>query len=226
MDKLNLIDVGSIDRLPDPLFKHQNLFGYILSFDPMVPSKKTPTGEQHAIALWDKDEERTFFTFNSEHGSSLFPQNYDFVRNNFNQLSKRGDLGMASTWFARSSLKHTFPVKCCRLDTILPALSSEKFHILKSDTQGSELQVFKGAEKTLINQIDLIQAELYNTPVYNGISLIDNTISYLESIGFKLINRGGGAGTFESQNECIFIKKHMTNASLLETYKDIYSVIK
>jgi FkbM family methyltransferase len=69
-----------------------------------------------------------------------------------------------------------------RLDDI--DFDREKFNLINIDVQGYELEVFKGAEKTLEN-IDIIISEVNKDYLYENGALLDDLISYLEPYGFE-----------------------------------------
>jgi FkbM family methyltransferase len=61
--------------------------------------------------------------------------------------------------------------------------------ILKTDTQGYDLQVLQGAEKLLSkNKISIIGIELYFAKAYVGQGKVHQIMSYLDSFGYHLLN--------------------------------------
>jgi FkbM family methyltransferase len=73
------------------------------------------------------------------------------------------------------------------LDTIVAENKWELPDLLKIDVQGAEVDVLKGAEKTLSNCKDII-LEAQHVNYNNGAPKVDEVKEYLESIGFHLIN--------------------------------------
>ena len=72
------------------------------------------------------------------------------------------------------------------LDTIVKERNLPAPDLIKIDVQGAEIDVLKGATETLKSVTDLIleaQVVEYN----KGAPLRDEVISYVESIGFKLV---------------------------------------
>jgi hypothetical protein len=57
---------------------------------------------------------------------------------------------------------------------------------LKLDVQGSELDVLKGAEEVL-DQVEVIQAELSLLPLYDGAPLLGPVVRYLDERRFGLV---------------------------------------
>jgi len=56
---------------------------------------------------------------------------------------------------------------------------------LHVDTQGYELEVFRGAERSL-GYIDTITTEVYRKELYKGCPMIDEVVSFLGDQGFKV----------------------------------------
>jgi FkbM family methyltransferase len=73
------------------------------------------------------------------------------------------------------------------LDTIVAENKWELPDLLKIDVQGAEVDVLKGAEKTLSNCRDII-LEAQHVNYNDGAPKIDQVKNYLESIGFHLVN--------------------------------------
>ena len=79
---------------------------------------------------------------------------------------------------------------------------------MKIDAQGAEFNILKGAESLLKTSCVGLHLELFNIPLYKGIALINEVESYLGKLNFKLIKKFPFHGTFDSQNDCLFIKKN------------------
>ncbi|NJL13756.1 MAG: FkbM family methyltransferase [Microscillaceae bacterium] len=160
-------------------------------------------------ALWDNEEIRNFYIykgFNSS-GSSLFEQNLDFVRSNFNTLSLKGPKWLAETWFDRSELLKIEEISCKTLDQILmQENSNDAYHFLKIDAQGAEFQILKGSEQFLKNSCIGIYLELFTIPLYKGIVLLPEVEAYLKELDFILIKKMPPHGSFDSQHDCLFLK--------------------
>lgn len=77
------------------------------------------------------------------------------------------------------------PVKVYRLDnfTADQGINVEEYNLLNIDVQGYELEVLKGAEKSL-EHIDYIIAEVNRDEVYAGCPLIGDIDNYLKDFGF------------------------------------------
>jgi len=77
---------------------------------------------------------------------------------------------------------------------------------MKIDAQGAEYNILKGASNFLINSIGL-HLELFTLPLYKGIKLMNEVEEYLSDFDFELVKKLPPHGTFDSQNDCVFLKK-------------------
>ncbi len=73
-----------------------------------------------------------------------------------------------------------------RLDDLGDLLNNKKFNFINIDVQGYELEVFKGAEKTL-NNVDYIISEVNRAPVYKDCANIDQLDNFLSNYGFTRV---------------------------------------
>ena len=78
----------------------------------------------------------------------------------------------------------TEEVEMVRMDDMGLDLSNYNFSNI--DVQGYELEVFKGAEKTL-NNIDYVMSEINRDEVYENCARIEELINFLSPYGFKLV---------------------------------------
>lgn len=79
----------------------------------------------------------------------------------------------------------TVKVPIVKLDDDI--LNPEDFDVLAVDVQGYELEVFKGAEKLLKENIKYVLCEVNCVEMYEGCPLIGDLDSFFEGIGFKRI---------------------------------------
>jgi FkbM family methyltransferase len=77
-------------------------------------------------------------------------------------------------------------VEMKRLDDLGMDLSS--FNFINIDVQGYELEVFKGAEKTLTH-IDYIMSEINRDEVYQNGARVEQLIEFLSPYGFELVEQ-------------------------------------
>ncbi len=150
-------------------------------------------------------------------------QNFEYVHENFESIKGNGPIRLANTWFERSKLLKTVELKCRTLDSILEEKFPNKdFHFIKIDAQGAELNILKGSEKALKKCIGL-HLELFTIPLYKKIALIDEVENYLSNHGFELAKKFPAHGTFNSQNDCLFLKKD-EDITLSPLIRKIYKI--
>lgn len=95
----------------------------------------------------------------------------------------------------------TEEVDMCRLDDL--KLPLDGFNFINIDVQGYELEVFRGAEKTL-NQVDYIMSEINRDEVYENCARIEQLKEFLLPYGFELVEETWVGGTW---GDGLFIKK-------------------
>lgn len=224
---VNLIDVGSAGDLPYPWRENADKILYLLKFEPRDKADQQNSFVKMVdIALWETSEERDFYigTGNASHGSSLFLQNYEYVAENFETLRHRGPKQLADTWLQRSQIERVEKVQCRPLDAILQELDPDvQYHFLKIDAQGAEYQILKGAEKFLQRSCVGLHLELFELPLYKDIKLLPEVVAYLEKLGFDLVKKFPAHGSFDSQHDCLFLKRGC-EGQVVDTIRKVYSL--
>ena len=207
MKLLNFIDVGSIGGMTAP-WSTDNV-GFLLNFDPMQEPQTSESVLTLQTALWESSGSRPFHIYQGFNGtgSSFFQQNREYVKEHFDELRTRGPKELAETWFDRGQLVRTDTISCQRLDDVVQEHCPDvQFDFLKIDAQGAELPILRGAEKLVTEQIIGIEAELFNVPLYKGIALVDEVTKWLADRGFRVAYKAPPHGTFDSQNDFLFLK--------------------
>jgi FkbM family methyltransferase len=222
---LNLIEVGSAGNLQAPWKQHSHLLKYLLRFE---PRKSNTINTKHIYvdaALWDKAETRSFYISGQRGlGSSLLEPNHDYVRENFESLREKGDSQLAESWFERAVIQDVLTVQTRTLDDVLAELGQQNlYHFLKVDTQAADYYIFKGAEELLRTSCVGIQSELYHYPLYKGAVLMPEVVDYLAGFGFELVKLLPHHGSFDSQQDGIFLKKGIDN-KVSRTIRKIYGL--
>ena len=69
------------------------------------------------------------------------------------------------------------------------------YNFINMDVQGYELEVLKGAEKTL-NTIDYVMTEINRDEVYENCARIEQLIEFLKSYGFEFVEQDWGGETW------------------------------
>lgn len=223
---INLIDVGSIGDLPSPWKENAYRIHHLLKFEPRDAASTDPYVDTIDTALWEKNCERDFYIYRgfSGSGSSLFAQNFEYVRSNFQILKYRGPENLANTWFERSRLERVERITCRTLDDILSELGNPyKYHFIKIDAQGAEYQILKGAEQFLSESCLGLHLELFVIPLYKDITLLPEVVEYLNAFDFKLVKKFPAHGSFDSQHDCLFLKRGIEGREG-KIISDIYKV--
>lgn len=138
------------------------------------------------------------------------------------EMFVEGDSSMNSMLCARQDLplmkneihKSRQVVEIRRLDSIFDALCTRDEKIfLKIDTQGFELDVLKGAEKSM-SRFTGLELELSLTPLYQKQSCLPEVAAYLYQRGFKLWSIERGIADVKSgetyEVEGIFIRSDLS----------------
>ena len=224
--QINFIDVGSVGGLPDPWRKNARLVKFLLNFEPNGESARQISSLTYNTAVWDSDAVLPFYIYKGfeSTGSSLFEQNMEYVRTNYETLKLRGPAALAETWFARSALLKTIEMRCRILDGILfDELPDVSFHFLKIDAQGAEFNILNGAQTLLSGGCIGLHLELFTVPLYKGIALLDQVQEFLSQFGFELVKKFPAHGTFASQHDCLFLKS-TGDLALLTLIKKVYEL--
>ena len=77
-----------------------------------------------------------------------------------------------------------------------------KFNFINIDTQGYELEVFRGAKETL-KSIDYIISEINRDELYEGCAQVNELEDFLYTYNFKLVETNWGEGSW---GDGIFVK--------------------
>jgi FkbM family methyltransferase len=118
------------------------------------------------VALGPRSESRVFFDNDHSDMSSLLEPSAD----------------------AWGKIKSKYPVDVITCDDYCETHGIERIDILKVDTQGSELDVIKGAQRMLDGHaIHLIYMEIGFSDMYKGSPRLDETYGFLADRGFALV---------------------------------------
>lgn len=182
-----IIQVGANTGQECSLFK--NYTNNIICFEPLKNQfnylkRNNPDIICYNIALGDTNETKEMYiaSNNGESSSFLKPLNH---LNEFTHIH-----------FQKSN--DQFEIK--RFDSL--DINLENYNTLISDTQGYELNVFKGFGDKL-NEIDSIYVEYINSSQYEGDSSLTEIEKYLSQYGFKLLELYKES---ENWGNAIFIK--------------------
>lgn len=177
-------------------------------------------GEENGVYNQLKIKNRTYFEPNSKNFNTL-KQN---LGNKYNLINKAlGNDNKKMTMFVESAnsgqsnsllkpalhlrqyphiqFTDTEEVDMVRMDDM--GLDFSDYNFINIDVQGYELEVFKGAEKTL-NNIDYIMSEINRDEVYENCARIEDLINFLSPYGFKLVETDWAGNSW---GDGLFIKE-------------------
>lgn len=180
-----VVDVGAnIGQYHDYLRVHVGYTGQVVSFEPVGElfaqleraAAADPKWSVHKMALGETTGTAEIHVFAERTLSSLLPRNEASLR----------EMGYAK-YLQETELERTEPVPLRRLDevfdSVVPADASSVF--LKSDTQGTDLAVVRGAAKRL-DRIRGLQIELPVREVYQGAPNYIDAIRELTAHGYEV----------------------------------------
>jgi FkbM family methyltransferase len=223
---IGIIDVGSVGGLTEPWRSNSGVIKFLLNFEPNDSPVKGEHFVTYNTAVWEKDSILPFYIYKGFNatGSSLFKADFEYVKNNYEDLKNRGLKNLAETWFERAELVKTTQILCRSLDNILQeSFNDQVFHFMKVDAQGAEYNILKGASQFLSKNCVGLHLELFVLPLYKDIVLMDEVMLFLNSFGFSLVKKFPAHGSFDSQHDCLFLKKD-GDANILRTIKNIYGI--
>jgi len=107
------------------------------------------------------------------------------------------------TQYPHIKFNDTIDVDITTLDNFMNGLENNtKYNMINIDVQGYELEVFKGAVKTLEN-IDYIITEVNRDVVYHQCVFIDDLDSFLSDFGFVRVETSWAGHTW---GDALYIK--------------------
>jgi FkbM family methyltransferase len=227
--RINLIDVGSLGSLPEPWLSNACHIKNLLSFEPLENAGSRKNVIISSSALWSEKCKKPFYIYKGfrSSGSSLFEQNFEFVNQNFEELKKRGPKHLAETWRERSQLIRSTEIECVTLDSVIEDSKVPfSFDFIKIDAQGAEYDILLGARDFLRYSCLGLHLELFNMPLYKGIKLLPEVTDFLSQQGFDVVKKMELHGSFDSQNDCVFLRKSIPGEKkeIAELIKSIYGL--
>src|ERR1700693_2130382 len=109
----------------------------------------------------------------------------DFIANEFSPMSSL----LAPSFDCWGSIKETHKVTVKTLDDYCTEQGITNIDILKSDTQGFDLEVLKGAEKLFKGQrVHLVYMEIIFSDMYKGLPRLDEIYAFMADHGFHLVS--------------------------------------
>ncbi len=174
-----VLDVGANTGQFGTLLRQLGFRGRIISFEPLKDAFATlrqitandPLWDCHNLALGDSDRTALINISANSYSSSFLPVSARSVR-----------IEPTIAYVGQEA------ARIRRLDAILDSLARpEEVIYLKIDTQGYELNVLKGA-LGVIDRIPLIQLETAFSEGYEKQPLIEETISFLRHLRYRIVS--------------------------------------
>jgi FkbM family methyltransferase len=186
-DKYNLnikgvLHIGAHYGQEDPLYRSKNVQN-VMYFEPLtnnfkiLESRVPKNSILHKMALGNEEKNVTMYveSVNTGMSSSILKPNHHLIQ------------------YPHIVFNETEEVKMNKLDNI--EFNRNDYNFINIDVQGYELEVFKGAEKTL-QHIDYIFSEINNVHLYENGALLSELIDYLSKYNFKLVEENWAGETW------------------------------
>lgn len=180
-----VLDVGANRGQFGTTLRRIGYRGRLVSFEPILEesaslsrlAENDPHWEVHACAVGDEEGERTFNVVTVGGGQTIFSSLH--APNEAAQKLASGQMKL---------VPRNVPVRRLDglLDSLCPAQRGEKL-FLKSDTQGHDLEVLRGARGGL-GRIDGILVEVGVEQLYEGTPSYTEILAFLQNNGFALMN--------------------------------------
>lgn len=174
-----LLDIGANDgSYGEEIRREMGYAGRIVSFEPLSSAfgklvqraGNDPAWSVYNFALGDADTVSEINIAGNSYSSSLLRM----LPSHLGAAPESGYVG-----------RETISVKT--LDRVLPDICPPKTNIhMKIDTQGYELKVLTGAERSL-DRIDTIELEMSLVPLYDGQPLFEEVLGWLGEKGYRLV---------------------------------------
>jgi FkbM family methyltransferase len=170
-----ILDVGANTGQTVKRFRKAFPASVIHSFEPsqrIFAQLKTNIADRKEVFAWNA-------AMGSAAGKQTFLENTHSDMSSFLELSKTG-------W---GKIEQKSTVDVWTVDQFLEEHGIGFVDILKSDTQGYEFEVFKGAEQAMRgNRIGLLYFEFIFSDMYQGLARFDEVFGHLADRGFLLVS--------------------------------------
>lgn len=158
-----------------------------------------PLKESFEILKNNISEKYTLYNFALGNENKKVIMNVE--KNNQSQSSSILVPKLHLTQYPNIIFNETEEVNMTRLDDV--NFNVNDYNFIMIDVQGYELEVFKGAEKTL-EKIDYIMSEINRDELYENCARIEDLKTFLSHFGFELVEENWAGGTW---GDGFFIKK-------------------
>lgn len=181
---INYLDIGARGGVGSPWTKFSPGMLNIIGFEPDLDEAKSlsllnPERTYYPNALWGSDEMREFYLCEWESTSSMYPPD------------ETNNTKYADSHSSKRKVKKVVEVRCNTLDGLLNRSDFPDF--IKIDTQGSELEILKGAKNILTECAPIVLAETWCAPIYKGIPLTHQVMEFMYDLGYSVFDLGVAA---------------------------------
>jgi FkbM family methyltransferase len=198
-----VLDVGGHHGHFGQMVRRMGFEGRIISFEPVrenlkhlwIAAENDPNWTVCPVSLGEKNSLGTIHVTRNSDFSSLL---------NLNKFGHSRFQGIVD-------VEENQETQIVRLDTMLESLlKAEQNIFLKLDTQGSDLQVFRGAGR-FAGQMAAVQVEVSCIPIYEGTPPFCESIAFFESMGYEI--SGFYPITFKENNlsviefDCMLVRR-------------------
>ena len=170
-----IFDVGANEGQSVKRFRATFPSSVIHSFEPdrdAFARLRENTAAKEGVFAWNS-------ALGAASGRQTFLENSNSDMSSFLELSTNG-------W---GSVQHREVVEMTTIDQFLATHRIDTIDILKSDTQGYEFEVFKGAEQAFRDQrIGMIYSEFIFSDMYRNLPSFDEVFRHLTDRGFRLVS--------------------------------------
>jgi FkbM family methyltransferase len=167
-----VLDVGASDGSWARAIREEGFRGRIVSFEPLAESfaelQRSASWEVQRVALADRSGRVPLHVAANRQSSSLLP------------MARRHEEAAPDAPVVGEE-----DVEAARLDDLDVVRPGERAY-LKLDVQGAELEVLRGAARTL-DAVRVLEAELSTVELYEGQALLGEVVEHLRAAGFDLI---------------------------------------
>lgn len=176
---INYVDVGARGDVDVPWSEFDDEILRVIGFEPDPVecarlAETYPQRKYYPNALWSSADTRPFYLCENQPTSSMYPPN------------EESNHKYAEQHWKRRVPVETLAIDCVTLDSVLAPEDAPDF--LKIDTQGSELDILKGAATTLEKYNPLVLTETWCAEIYKGAPMSHDVIKFMYDLGYEIFD--------------------------------------
>lgn len=199
------VDVGSRGGFEDLRTLRPSLHVYSLDADPAAPSQSKEFASFHhfSLALHSSKGERDLFLTTHPSMSSLLEFDPSAFARHF------GLMPGSAEWARGLELHRKQTTTTETADNFFRSQNLERVDFLKLDTQGTELEILKGAREYLsAGKIAVVKTEVLFLPVYRDQCTFSDVDRFMKDLGFMFV-------------DCAFYPDAVTGVSSARAIRDV-----